>query len=151
MEISPSLGQVLKHVFALAGVRSRRGRPKAWERRLADWALASKVAVPVLGAVALRDKGKLDLDHVAAVALYVMDRAAKLDPIDALPLSGDGWVLAEALERLGLDRSLAGEVSMDDVLRTLAVYWAQVQEAQAEQRAQRRAKRESILQGMGLV
>lgn len=144
MEVSPYLGQVLKQVFALAGVNSRRGRPKAWERRLADWALASKVAVPVLGAVVLRDRGKLGLDHVAAVALYVMDRAARLDPVDALPLAGDRWILADALERLGLDRSLAQDVSMDDVLQALALYWAEVQK-QAERK---RVNRGSVLGGI---
>lgn len=143
MSNSPSLASIFRDVLDIAGIRSKRGRPKAWERRLADWALAAKVAVPVLGALVLMERGKVSFDHVAAVALYVMDCGPRLDPVSALPLAGDQWILGEALERLGVGRSLAGEVSMQDVLDVLARYWAVMEQAQAEQRARRRAKRQT--------
>lgn len=138
LTINPQIRELLAVISPIFAAR-RRGRPKAWERRVADWSLAVRLAVPILGAWVLAERGKLTWEQVVAVALYVGSRGEEIDPIEALPVAGDRWVLAAALERMGVDPALARAVGMNEITLLaahLAQVWAQASQHKSKQKAE---------------
>lgn len=116
--------------------RTRRGRPKkvAWEDRLANGILSSKIALPALGAWVLWNKEAITGEHAAMVMHYVAANQNTISVPQLYPTSPN-WVVKKALQEFGLDVSHLS-VTWDEMMAMVSRLYECYEQVKASQAVQ---------------
>lgn len=84
--------------------RTKRGRPKkvAWEDRLANIIISSKIVLPMLSAWVLFNRSVITSEQMAMIVHYVTANQNSI-PITELYPTSPNWVVRKALKEFGLN------------------------------------------------
>ena len=130
--------------------RTSRGRPKkvAWEDRLANGVISSKIALPALGAWVLWNKGAITGEHMAMVMHYVAANQNTVSIPELYPTSPN-WVVKKALKEFGLDVSQVN-VTWDEMMNLVSQLYQIYEQTKAGQQmpAGQPPSVDEILQGV---
>lgn len=131
--------------------RTTRGRPKkvAWEDRLANGIMSSKIALPALGAWVLWNKGVITGEHMAMVMHYVAANQNTISIPELYPTSPN-WVVKKALAEFGLDVSEV-DVTWNEMMDLVFQLYGLYEQTKAGQPAQagQSLSVDEIVQGIG--
>lgn len=131
--------------------RTSKGRPKkvAWEDRLANGIISSKIALPALGTWVLWNKGAITSEHMAMVMHYVAANQNTIS-IPSLYPTSPNWIVKKALTEFGLDVSKV-DVTWNEMMDLVSQLYQLYEQAKAGQQmpAGQSPSVDEMVQGIG--
>ena len=114
----------LLKVFLPDGFSSGKGRPRkvSFADKLRDGTDIAKVAMSLVGAMVLSDKGAITNEQMLAITAYSVEHLKDVDIVHCFPTSPK-WIVKSALLEMGYDVSNMSPVTWDEFMRKVAEFY----------------------------